>query len=447
MRAHRMATLLLLSAGCNKTGAGEAAGATGAARGLAYVPADALFVGGLNRLSDAKEMREGLRPLKAMLTLMDQKIPECLIDVYADLDTLVLGVRPKSPRSPVVIYAHGKDLRRGVEACAKTGFPGLTVTTEGKVSRYQVAGAKDQFALWLDGETVLAGPIDDRAATAALADVAHPIAKDGGAMEVVTQAKPVDSQVWAAAFLTWLPDAALEGGVPKPRWGAVYLDAKLAVHAILEMASGEDAEAMVAKLQSLMRAPPAPQLAEVFKKATVTTNGTRITASLDLSSVSANLGRGMGTGPGAAIATAGILAAVAIPAFMKNARKAKTTEATVNIKKMYDGAVAYYAENQAFPRSTEITPPLGSCCNASAHKCTPDPALWSAEGWQQLRFSMDDPHYYSYQYQSDGKTFSVDAYGDLNCNGVYSTFEMVGSITADGSVTPPVGLYKENELE
>ena len=31
-------------------------------------------------------------------------------------------------------------------------------------------------------------------------------------------------------------------------------------------------------------------------------------------------------------------AAVAIPAFMKNARKAKTAEAVTNVKKMYDGA-------------------------------------------------------------------------------------------------------------
>lgn len=36
------------------------------------------------------------------------------------------------------------------------------------------------------------------------------------------------------------------------------------------------------------------------------------------------------------VAIIGILAAVAIPAFMKNARKAKTAEATTNVKKMYE---------------------------------------------------------------------------------------------------------------
>ena len=44
------------------------------------------------------------------------------------------------------------------------------------------------------------------------------------------------------------------------------------------------------------------------------------------------------------VAIIGILAAVAIPAFMKNARKAKTAEAVTNVKKLYDGARSYYEE-------------------------------------------------------------------------------------------------------
>src|SRR6266540_2236650 len=44
------------------------------------------------------------------------------------------------------------------------------------------------------------------------------------------------------------------------------------------------------------------------------------------------------------VAIIGILAAVAIPAFMKNARKAKTAEAVTQVKKMYDGARSYFEE-------------------------------------------------------------------------------------------------------
>ncbi|HWE31202.1 MAG TPA: prepilin-type N-terminal cleavage/methylation domain-containing protein, partial [Polyangia bacterium] len=42
------------------------------------------------------------------------------------------------------------------------------------------------------------------------------------------------------------------------------------------------------------------------------------------------------------VAIIGVLAAVAIPSFIKYTRRSKTSEALMNIRKMYDGAVAYY---------------------------------------------------------------------------------------------------------
>src|SRR5258706_6999610 len=42
------------------------------------------------------------------------------------------------------------------------------------------------------------------------------------------------------------------------------------------------------------------------------------------------------------VAIIGILAAVAIPAFMKYIRRSKTTEATMNIRKLFDSSVSYY---------------------------------------------------------------------------------------------------------
>ncbi len=155
----------------------------------------------------------------------------------------------------------------------------------------------------------------------------------------------------------------------------------------------------------------------------------------------------------------GILAAIAIPAFMKNSRKAKNTEATWHVKRMYDGARVYYEESRMelgagqFPETAaEATVPrLGACCTGVRGKCAPDPSLWTAPTWQALRFSVDDPHYYSYRYESAGRggdaMFSAAAHGDLDCDGTYSTFELVGSIQADGTVTGAAGFYKERELE
>src|SRR6186713_2796652 len=44
------------------------------------------------------------------------------------------------------------------------------------------------------------------------------------------------------------------------------------------------------------------------------------------------------------VAIIGILAAVAIPAFLKYIKKSKTTEARTNVRKIYDGQIAYYNE-------------------------------------------------------------------------------------------------------
>ena len=164
------------------------------------------------------------------------------------------------------------------------------------------------------------------------------------------------------------------------------------------------------------------------------------------------------------VAIIGILAAVAIPAFMKNARKAKTPEAVTNVKKLYEGARSYFEEESVgrgvvtpiakqFPNTpgTPTEPALGACCGFAGKKCPPDNTLWTDPSWQALKFSMDDPHYYSYTYQAAGtelaSLFSARANGDLDCDGSYSTFEMVGRVQSDGTVTGQAGLYKDQELE
>ena len=47
------------------------------------------------------------------------------------------------------------------------------------------------------------------------------------------------------------------------------------------------------------------------------------------------------------VAIIGILAAVAIPAFMKYIRRSKTVEATMNVRKLFDSSVAYYYADHA----------------------------------------------------------------------------------------------------
>ena len=167
------------------------------------------------------------------------------------------------------------------------------------------------------------------------------------------------------------------------------------------------------------------------------------------------------------VAIIGILAAVAIPAFMRNARKAKTVEATTNVKKMYDGARSYYEEERnargsivplpkQFPINAGLTNPASNaCCGQAGDKCNPAVAAekngWSDPVWSALKFSMDDPHYYWYTYIGAGTStaslFSARAQGNLDCDAAHSTFEMTGAVAADGVVTGQAGMYSNNDLE
>ncbi len=92
----------------------------------------------------------------------------------------------------------------------------------------------------------------------------------------------------------------------------------------------------------------------------------------------------------------------------------------------------------------------------------PDPTLWQDPTWVALQFSVDDPHYYSYAYEVNGNAapgsqaptdgsnnYTAYAYGDLDCDGNYSTFAMYGEINAEYSDGPAgsAALSREKELE
>ncbi len=139
-------------------------------------------------------------------------------------------------------------------------------------------------------------------------------------------------------------------------------------------------------------------------------------------------------------------------------RKSKIGEAQATLQMMAMSARVAAAQERVeagsvaasgFPRaSAGPTPPLGACCKGDKGKCAPDPALWSQPPWSDLDFSLDGPHYFSYEYKGapDGKSFTALAYGDLDCDGTHSTFSLTGTIGADGD--PAIGqVAEQNPLE
>ena len=148
----------------------------------------------------------------------------------------------------------------------------------------------------------------------------------------------------------------------------------------------------------------------------------------------------------------GVMAAVAIPAFTKYLRRAKTVEATSNVRAMASGAIVYYEAHRKagrFPPSTSWTPGA-ACCGQSGDKCAPASGAFSAAGWKALGFSVDEPHYYQYRFTSQGRGkhahFVAEARGDLDCDGQTSSFQVVGTVSAQGDVTL-APLKSTDELE
>jgi len=150
------------------------------------------------------------------------------------------------------------------------------------------------------------------------------------------------------------------------------------------------------------------------------------------------------------LAVVGGMAAIAIPAFTKYVRRSKSVEATTNVRVLADAVLALgdSPKKASALRSTEWTPKAG-CCGQADNKCAPDAKAWDAATWKALGFSVKDPHYYQYRVRVEGKgaatRVTVEARGDLDCDGDYSSFRRTIGYGANGPASE--GLQSDNETE
>ena len=155
------------------------------------------------------------------------------------------------------------------------------------------------------------------------------------------------------------------------------------------------------------------------------------------------------------VAIIGVLASIAIPAFVKYVNQAKTTEIAPNLKAIGDGAATYYtaehytpeglplAERQ-FPTTTsafaDTTPSRVPADILPGTKFLSTPADWDKQPWIGLKFRIVKPHYYRYRYFSTNSgsagvdRFSARAEGDLDADGLSSRFNLTGFADKDGEI-------------
>ncbi len=172
------------------------------------------------------------------------------------------------------------------------------------------------------------------------------------------------------------------------------------------------------------------------------------------------------------VAIIGILAAIAIPAFVNYVKRSKTSESGANLKSLFQGAAAYYeAENWQQGMVT-----AGGTAAASTH-CTVDDAApsgytasdakyvvdWPNEtdlaSYSALNFAPADPLYFEYHVtEQDGTgdcghppgeqdTYVFAAHGDLDGDGAQSTFELAAGTNPDNALYRAPGIFSQDALE
>jgi prepilin-type N-terminal cleavage/methylation domain-containing protein len=165
------------------------------------------------------------------------------------------------------------------------------------------------------------------------------------------------------------------------------------------------------------------------------------------------------------VAIIGILATVAIPAFMDYMKRSKTTEAPLMLNKLGKTLKRMTQEIGTFPPTSGALLPTNAplapgaiCCGGVGgvtgapgttvnNKCTAQPdAFRSDAGWLALDFSVDEAGMYMYSYAGDPLTPTAYALGDVDCDGVIATYTLQLKKTATGNpqqnlITPPSGIF------
>lgn len=133
----------------------------------------------------------------------------------------------------------------------------------------------------------------------------------------------------------------------------------------------------------------------------------------------------------AALSLTGTIAATMIPTFLRNLHASRLSEPVEGLKRIAAHATLRAAglpPESAYPVSAPFTPAV----TPRGELVLDPPGTWDTPTWRTLDFGFETPHAYSFAFESSNtdsrSTFVARARGDLDGDGVTSSFSISGSV-------------------
>ncbi len=173
------------------------------------------------------------------------------------------------------------------------------------------------------------------------------------------------------------------------------------------------------------------------------------------------------------VAIVGILSALALYGVRKYIASTKTAEARNALGRMSEATVGVYEEERmngtVLPQGQQASLSRSLCKSSSksvpasitqvqGRKYQSTVSDWSTDaainaGFACLHFTIDQPQYYMYSYAltgsggNPGDTFTGIANGDLDGDGIQSTFSLTGAITPNYTINVAPNILETNADE
>ncbi|MEO8704405.1 MAG: prepilin-type N-terminal cleavage/methylation domain-containing protein [Kofleriaceae bacterium] len=135
------------------------------------------------------------------------------------------------------------------------------------------------------------------------------------------------------------------------------------------------------------------------------------------------------------VAIIGILAAIAIPAFLDYMNKGKKTEASLQLDNMEKKVASFHIEKARLPVSAALFPTgTLACASSTGLMAKQAQSVWDGDpGWKEMQFHIDQDTRFQYSWTNNTTNGLGLAVGDLDCDGTIMNYSLQITL-AEGNI-------------